>query len=239
MTSTRWAGIAATAIVTLLCVTPQQTHAASSRSCLRLAKSFEKARGARPLDAARKLRTLHDRDPECFEAPDAAFALLERVWSQVTPTAERAMSAEAVERHWARYKNWASFAQAMTAFRLATTRPRATLALGKIHEGFAAFLDQVGNNPGQLVVIRDVPESLYHSRAVDLSEYLKIQAETAYDLVARLLVNASRTNETLVEAERRAAGLRSRYRERVEAQRAQEAARAAREAESGELEDDE
>ncbi len=221
-------------IIALLAVTiawaapADSAKAESTRACTRLAKSFEKTRRVRPLDAARKLRRLHERDPACFEAPEAAYDLMMRVWAKVVPTASGAVSTATVERQWARYKNWAAVAQAIGAFRLSSKRPQALVALGRIHEGFSTYLDEVGNVPGQLVVIREVPESLYHSRAVDLSEYLKIQAETSYDLAVRLLENASRENETLLEAEKRLAHLRSRYSERLAAQRAAEEARQAR-----------
>lgn len=208
----------------------ESAHAESSRACTRLAKAFAKTKRLRPLDAARKLRRLHERDPACFEAPEAAYDLMMRIWPRVVPTARGAVSTEAVEREWARYKNWAAVGQAIGAFRLSAKRPQAMVALGRIHQGFSKYLDEVGNMPGQLIVIREVPESLYHSRAVDLSEYLKIQAETAYDLAVRLLENASRDNETLLEAEKHLAGLRARYAERLAAQRAAAEARAAREA---------
>ena len=223
-------GPAVAALFCALLLAPP-SHAASSKKCVRMAKAFEKAKRVRPLDAARKLRRLHDKDPACFEAPEAAYSLLERVWPIVTPKAERGVPPSTVERQWNRYKNWAAFAQAIAAFRLGAKRADATLALGKIHEGFSSYLDEVGNVPGNVVVIREVPESLYHTRAVDVSEYLKIQAESSYDLVTRLLVNASRDNEVLVEAEERLSKLRGRYSERLAAQRAAEAARAAKKGE--------
>ena len=205
--------------------------AASSKSCKRTARTFEKARKFRSLDGARRLRKLHDRDPTCVAAAQAAFQLMLKVWPILMPDATKAVGERKAEKEWARFKSNAAFVQAILAFRYAPDRPKVAVALGRLNEGMSTYLDQVGTGPDGLVVIREVPESLYHTRAVDLSEHLKIQAETNYELAIRVLTDASSENETLKEARLRLDSLRERYRARLEAAKEAERRAAARAAE--------
>ena len=165
-----------------------EAHAAKKLTrCQRTAVYFGRAKRLESLDGARRLRQLLDVDADCAEAPVAAYELLMKSWDEVAPTVDRALPRAVVENAWERFKRDAAFVQAIVAYRRSPIRAKAALSLGQLYEGMAVYLEQVGNGPDEMVVIREIPESLYHTRAVDLAEYLRIQAEGAYGLVVHIL----------------------------------------------------
>ncbi len=228
--TTAWIGV----LVALSLAPPVAARA--SKLCETTAAKFEKAKRFRPVDGARLLARVHEKDPTCVAAPQAAYHLMLKLWGNLMPDATRAVGERKAEREWARFKSNAAFVQAIVEFRYAPDRPKAAVSLGRLYEGMSTYLDQVGTGPDSLVVIREVPESLYHTRAVDLSEHLKIQAESSYELAVRVLTDASSENETLKEATDRLQALRERYRTRSEEEKEaarRAAARAAEKAAAG------
>ncbi len=198
--------------LSLVAVVATPVRAEASRACTRAAKYFDKAKRVKSVNAARKLRTLHAVDPACVQAPEAAYRLLDKIFEQLKPPpVVRGSDRTAVEKEWLRFRNNAAFVQAAVDFRRARTRPQAMLRLGQLYEAMSRYLDEVGTSSGQTVVFREVPESLYHTRAVDLGEYMKIRAERSFENVVNMLTDASRENETLVAARGHLASLRERH----------------------------
>lgn len=211
MHANRRRGVEAAALLALVALTGGSAAAQTSRACDRAAKYFEKAEKVRSLEGARRLRSLHAIDPGCVEAPEAAYHLLMKIWTQVLPKLGAKPDRASVEKEWGRFQQNAGFVQAIAAFRRSPTRPEATLALGQLYEAMSDYLDQVGVSSGQLVVIREVPEALYHTRAVDLGEYMKIRAENTYELVVVMLGEASRDHATLLAAREKLAAIHERH----------------------------
>ncbi len=182
-----------------------------SRLCRATAKWFETTRRLDPLEARRRLERVMDAEPGCALVQAAAVARVDKDWEGLVPVADRAMPRARLNREVARIKQLSDLAQLMLRLRAAPDRPRTALTLGRLYEGMAVFLDQMGGASGQTFVMREQAESLYHSRAVDLRELLKLRAEEAYELSIRLLRDASTQNETLLEARARLSGLKERY----------------------------
>ncbi|MGM0575686.1 MAG: hypothetical protein ACQEXJ_08150 [Myxococcota bacterium] len=209
-------GVLVAALAALAWHAPPGARAASSPECARAAETLRSGRTLNPVREARRLRRLHRRDPACVEAPEAAFALLEKVRDRMIPVATGPASKDTVRKEWTDFRRNARFVQAIAAFEEAPSRPRAALALARMDEAMATYLDQVGTGPDRVVVVKETPEALYHTRAVDLSEHLKLRAERGYRSVLDMYPDARMRNAVIREARQRLHDLESRRLERRE-----------------------
>jgi hypothetical protein len=175
---------------------------------------------------AKELQLLLKRDPECIEAPRLAFDLMQRDWDKVLPVAVKKVPRGVVLAELRRYDGHVRLARAIAGFKSSGLVAKAHLAMGRLHDAMATYLDEVGTGPDTIFLIKD-PNALYHTRVVDLRERLKMMAEDSYGQVVRMLKDASSKNETLGEAKTRLIALRDRYAARQPAPAPPEAPEAA------------
>ncbi|MCB9729152.1 MAG: hypothetical protein H6744_19100 [Deltaproteobacteria bacterium] len=190
--------------------------------CDRAARRLASGRRFNPAAAQRELARVARLEPACTAAPEAAYAALEAVWEQMLPDARGPVPLSTVRRELARYERHADLLQTMMLFRRSPRRLFAALRLGELNEAMAAYLDQVGTGPDTLMVRRSQPEALYDTRAVDMNEHLRLEAERAYEEVLQLTADSTRPNALRDKAQERLARLRSRFDERRAEERAAE-----------------
>jgi hypothetical protein len=215
---------------------PAPRPAPAMIQCDKAAARIAKSTRFSPSAVQRELARVARLEPNCVKAPEAAYAPLESVWGQMLPDARGRVPASVVRGELGRYKRHVALLEAMMAFPRSPRRTFVALKLGELHEAMSAYLDQVGTGPSALMVSRAQPESLYHTRAVDMNEHLRLEAEAAYQRVLDLTANSTQPNALRDQARARLDALRSRFSERraeeraaAERARAKEAERAASE----------
>ncbi|MEZ4265634.1 MAG: hypothetical protein R3F39_04585 [Myxococcota bacterium] len=156
---------------------------------------------------------------------------MDAVWDKILPNAQGRVPAAVVRRELARYERHVALLETLLDFNRSPRRTFAALKLGELSEAMAAYLDQVGSAPDTLMVTRVQPESLYHTRAVDINEHLRLEAEEAYQKVMDLTAGSTQPNKLRDLARERLDVLSGRYAERRAEERAiQERAKAKEEA---------
>jgi hypothetical protein len=207
--------------------TPPPRPAVVLVRCEKAAARFAASDRFNPAAAARELSRIARLEPNCTKAPEAAYGALEAVWDKLLPDARGRVPASVVRGELARYARHVSLLDALMAFRRSPRRTFAALKLGELNEAMASYLDQVGSAPNTLMVTRVQPESLYHTRAVDINENMRLEAEAAYQKVMDLTADSPQPNKLRDQARERLDALAGRYSERREQERAaQERARA-------------
>ena len=210
----------AIALVAIALVAGSATDASARKKtkkrdlCVRTAAVFKAAKEKKRFNAAdvvRKLDAVFAKDRKCKEAPREAYDLLVTAWTNVLPETTKAVPRGEVRRQLDRFWKVARAIQAIVRFHRSGIRARAALALGKVHEAMSLFLQHQGDLPETLYIIRESRELLYDTRAVDLREYLLVQAEKAYRIVVATLRSANPKHKTLVAAKRRLKALEKRH----------------------------
>lgn len=211
--------------------TPPPKPAVVMVRCDKAAARFAASQRFNPAAATRELHRVARLEPNCTKAPEAAYGALDAIWDQMLPDARGRVPASVVQGELARHKRHVALLEALMEFRRSPRRVFAALKLGELNEAMAAYLDQVGNAPNTLVVTRVQPESLYHTRAVDINENMRIEAEAAYQEVMDLTAGSTQPNKLRDLARERLDVLGGRYSDRRQADRAaEERARAKEEA---------
>ena len=191
---------------------PTVAHASDAETrCARLAKHFKSAKKLAAADGAKRLRSLHNTAPDCAAAPTAAYQHLMRHWGKAMPSAKGTLTRNVATKAWGNFQRTTRFVSAIVAFRRSGIRSEAAYALGELYEGMAIYFVRAGHVPVEMKVIRDVPQSLYHNRAVDLSEFLLLQAEESYDLALLLRRDNPPDDELLRKSAQSLRRLRQRY----------------------------
>lgn len=197
--------------------------------CERTTLKLQKAKTVKATAHRRMLERVLKKDPKCVEAVAAVFELMGRHWDELVPEPTREVPQGVVRVQLKRFDALTDMVRTMLSFRRSPLRPQIALSLGQLYERMSDYTDAIGGVPDQLFLIKP-KHAVYHTRAVDIREYLKLQAEENYRLVTSLLSEAKPTNPVLTEARERIRGLNKRYEERrIEAE---ERARRAEEAEA-------
>ncbi len=202
--------------------TPPPRPAVVLVRCEKAAARFAASQRFNPAAATRELRRLARLEPNCTKAPEAAYGALDAVWDQLLPDARGRVPASVVRGELARYERHVALLEALMDFRRSPRRVFAALKLGELNEAMAAYLDQVGSAPNTLMVTRVQPESLYHTRAVDINENMRLEAEAAYQKVMDLTARSAQPNQLRDLAQERLDVLWGRYAERRQEDRAAE-----------------
>ena len=192
------------ATIALSAGTVGSASAKQADRCEKLASWFGKAtKKIAFLTAAKKLERLSETDSACVAAPRAAYDKVMELRATLIEVPTGQATRAAVRRDLERFWQLTRMMEAIISFRRVRIRAQAALELGRLFEEEATVLAHLGNNPETLFIMKDAPEALYHTRAVDIRQYMKLLAQDWYERVTIILRKAKPTNATLVAAQER------------------------------------